>query len=124
MPYTLVVAPVGVKFGMAEGTEGTEEGNFGPLLHAKFHPHRCNDKGVEPKKLKYFYSDLTKMWNINALQGRIHCAIFTKFAEFGPHFRMRYALGVKIWLDLPKGLWSYGGFKLRGSGFPRIFSAP
>ena len=34
------------------------------------------------------------------------------------------ALGVKIWLDLLKGLWSYGGFKLRGSGCPQIFSAP
>ena len=34
------------------------------------------------------------------------------------------ALGVKIWLDLLKGLWSYGSFKLRGSGFPQIFSAP
>ena len=60
------------------------------------------------------------MWNINAPQGRIPCAIFTKFAEFVPHLRMR----VKIWLDLLKGLWSYGGFKLRGSGFPQIFGAP
>jgi len=33
------VAPMGVKFGTGEGT-------FGPLLLAKFHPHRCNDKGV------------------------------------------------------------------------------
>jgi len=32
------------------------------------------------------------MWNINAQQGRIPCAIFTKFAEFVPHFRLRYAL--------------------------------
>jgi len=38
------VAPMGVKFGMEEGT-------FGPLLHAKLHPHRCNDKGVGPPKL-------------------------------------------------------------------------
>jgi len=30
------VAPIGVKFGTEEGTED-------PLLHAKFHPHRCND---------------------------------------------------------------------------------
>jgi len=29
------------------------------------------------------------MWNLNAPQGRIPCAIFTKFAEFVPHFRMR-----------------------------------
>jgi len=33
------------------------------------------------------------------------------------------ALGIKIWLDLLIGLWSYGGFKLRASGFPQIFSA-
>ena len=25
----------------------------GPLLHAKFHPHWCNDKGVGPQKLKF-----------------------------------------------------------------------
>jgi len=39
-------APMEVKFRMDEGTEG-------PLLHAKFHPHRCNDKCVEPPKLKF-----------------------------------------------------------------------
>ena len=31
------------------------------------------------------------------------------------------ALGVKILLDLLKGLWSYEGFKLRGSGCPQIW---
>jgi len=36
---------MGVKFGMEEGT--------GTLLHANFHPHRCHDKGVGPKKLKF-----------------------------------------------------------------------
>jgi len=39
------VAPMGVKFGKEEGTEG-------PLLRAKFHPHRFNDKGIGPLKLK------------------------------------------------------------------------
>jgi len=34
------------------------------------------------------------------------------------------ALGVKISLHLLKGLRSYGGFKLRVSGYPQIFSAP
>ena len=34
------------------------------------------------------------------------------------------ALAVKIWLDLLKRLWCYGSFKLRGSGYPQIFSAP
>jgi len=69
------IALMGVKF-------GTEEG-------AKFHRHRCNDKSVGPQKLNFFYSDLTKMWNINAPQGRIPCTIFTKLAEFVPHFRLR-----------------------------------
>jgi len=43
------------------------------------------------------------------------CRVCTSFQD---------ALGVKIWLDLLKGLRSYGGFKLRVSGFPQIFSAP
>ena len=34
----------------------------------------------------------------------------------------QYALAVKTSLDLLKGLWSYGGFKLRGSGYSK-FSA-
>ena len=34
------------------------------------------------------------------------------------------ALAVTIWFDLLEGLWSYRGFKLRGSGFRQIFSAP
>ena len=34
---------MGVKFGMEEGTEG-------PLLHAKFHPHRCNVSPLQGEK--------------------------------------------------------------------------
>ena len=104
----------GGKFGMEEGTEG-------PLLHAKFHPHRCNDKGVGPPKLKFllrFDRNLEYKRPSGAYPFRdFHkiCSVCTSFPD---------ALGVKIWLDLLKGLWSYGGFKLRGSGFPQIFSAP
>ena len=61
------------------------------------------------------------MWNINAPQGRVPCAIFTKSANFVPRFSV---LAVKISLDLFKGLWSYGGFKVSGSGYTQIFSAP
>jgi len=43
------------------------------------------------------------------------CRICTTFQD---------TLCVKILLDLLKGLWSYGGFKLRVSGYPQIFSAP
>jgi len=34
------------------------------------------------------------------------------------------ALAVNISLDLLKGFWSYGGFKLTVSGYPQIFNAP
>jgi len=34
---------MGVKFGMEEGT-------FGPLLHGKFHPHRCNVSPLRGEK--------------------------------------------------------------------------
>ena len=41
--YTLVVAPMGVKFGVEEGT-------CGPLHHAKFQPHRCNVSPLRAEK--------------------------------------------------------------------------
>jgi len=42
------------------------------------------------------------------------CRLCTSFQD---------AFAVKISLDLIKGLWSYGGFKVSGSGYPK-FSAP
>jgi len=66
--------------------DGGEVWHGGGDLHAKFHTHRCRTP-----KLK-FYSDMTEIWNINAPQGRIPCAIFTKFAKFVPHVRMRWVL--------------------------------
>ena len=95
-------------------------GTFGPLLHAKFHPHRCNDKGVGPPKLKFllrFDRNLEYKCPAGAYPLRdFHkiCRVCTSFQD---------ALGIKIWLDLLKGLWSYGGFKLWGLGFPQICSA-
>jgi len=44
--YTLVVAPMGLKFGV--------EGRFRPLLRAKFNPRRCNVSpllGEKPQNL-------------------------------------------------------------------------
>ena len=85
-----------------------------------WHPP-CNDKGVGPPKLKFllrFDENVEYKRPAGAYPLRdFHkiCRVCTRFQD---------ALGVKIWLDLLKGLWSYGGFKLRGSGFPRIFSAP
>jgi len=108
--------------GATRCTDGGEiwHGGGDLLLHAKFHPHRCNDKGVGPPKLKVLlrfdrnveYKRPTGAYPLHDFH-KI-CRVCTSFQD---------ALGVKIWLDLLKGLWSYEGFKLRGSGFP-IFSAP
>jgi len=64
------------------------------------------DRNVEYKRLTGAYPlrDLHKI-----------CRVCSPFQD---------ALDVKILLDLLKGLSSYGGFKLRGSGCPQIFNAP
>ena len=102
----------GVKFGMEEGT-------YGPLLHAKFHPHRCNDKGVGPPKLKFL---LRFDRNVETPRRGVSLARFSQNLQ--RLYLISGTLAVKILLDLHKGLWSYGGFKLRGSGCPQVFSAP
>jgi len=40
-PQGLKIATMGVTFGVE-----AEEETKGPLFHAIFHPHRCNDKGI------------------------------------------------------------------------------
>jgi len=98
------VAPMGVKFGTEEGTEGR-------LLHAKFHPHRCNDKGVGPQKLKFllkFDQNVEYKRPAEAYPLRdFHkiCRVCLLFQE---------ALAVKIWLDLLERLWSYGAVVSHG----------
>jgi len=83
------------------------------IWHAKFHPHRCNDKGVGPKKLTFLLRfDQNAEYKRPAWAYPLHdfhkiCIVCTPFQD---------ALGVKILLDFLKGLRSYGGFKLRGSG--------
>jgi len=49
---------------------------------------------------------------------------FHEICRFCTSFQDAVALAVKTWMDLLKGLRSQGGFKLRGSGFPQILSAP
>jgi len=81
-----------VKFGVEAGTQGP--------LHAKFHPHRCNDKGVGPPKLKFFLRfDQNVEYKRPAgeyLLRDFHkiCTVCTSFQD---------ALVVKILLDLLKG---------------------
>jgi len=82
---------------------------WGEIWHAKFHPHRCNDKGIGPPKLKFLlkfdqnveYKRPTGAYPLSDLH-KI-CSIWTPFHD---------ALAVKISLDLLKVLWSYGDFKL------------
>jgi len=89
---------MGVKFGM-------EEGNEGPLLHAKFHPHRSNDKGVGPQKLKFLLRfDRNVEYKRPAgayLLRDFHkiCTVCTSFQD---------SLGVKIWLDCSRGMELWG----------------
>jgi len=63
----------GMKFGIENGT----------FSMPNFNSIGAKTRGVGPQNWN-FYSDLTKMWNINAPHGRIPCAIFTKFAVFVP----------------------------------------
>ena len=81
-------------------------------------PNWCNDKGVGHQKLKFLLKfDRNVEYRGAYLLRDFHkiCTVCTPSQN---------ALGVKMWLDLLEGLWSYEGFKLRGSGFPQIFSAP
>ena len=97
-----------------------EEGSKGSLLHAKFHPHGCNDKGIGPPKLKFLlrFGQNVEYKRPTGAYPWLHfhktCRVCTTFQD---------ALDVEISLDLLQELWSYGGFKLTGSGYPHIFSA-
>jgi len=85
---------------------GVKSRRRGPL-RAKFHPHWCNDKGVGPQKLKFLLRfDQNEEYKRPTGAYPLHdshkiCRVCTPFQD---------ALAIKIWLDLLKGLWSYGGF--------------
>jgi len=105
---------MGVKFGTEDGTES-------PLHRAKFHPHRCNDKDIWPSKLAFLLR-FDQHVEYKRPAGTYPSRDFHKICKVCTAFQD--ALAVKISLDMLKGLWSYGGFKLTGSGYPQIFSAP
>jgi len=93
-PHGRHVATMAVKFGLKEGT-------FGPLFHAKFHPNRCNDKGVGPQKLKFLLR-LDQNVEYKRLAGAYPSRDFHKIWSFCTTFQD--ALGVKILLDLLEAL--------------------
>jgi len=87
---------------------------------AKFHPHRCNDRGIGPPKLKFllrFDRNVEYKCPAGAYPLRdFHqiCRICTPFQD---------ALAVKILLDLLKGYGVMGVLSWRGLVIPK-FSAP
>jgi len=84
-------------------------------------PHRCNVKGIGPPKLKFllrFDQNVEYKRPTGAYPLRDFHKIYRVCTTF------QDTLAVKNSLDLLNGLWSYGGSKLTGSGYPQIFSAP
>jgi len=58
------------------------------FLHAKLHLIGATTRVYNPQNWNVYW-ECTKIRNRNAPQRRIPCAIFTKFAEFVPRFRIR-----------------------------------
>jgi len=51
-------------------------------------PPSVQISGYRTPKTEIFTDIFAKIWNINVPQGRILCAVFTKFADFVPRFRI------------------------------------
>jgi len=78
-------------------------------------------KGVGPPKLKFLLR-FDRNVQYKRLAGAYLLRDYHKIRSFSTSFQV--ASGVKILWNLLQGLWSYGGFKLRGSDCTQIFSAP
>jgi len=92
-----------------------------PLLRAKFHPHRCKDKGVGPPKPKFllrFDENVEYKRPAGAYPLRDFHKIYSVCTLF------QDALGVKIWLDLLEGLWRYGVLSSGGLVIPKLSAPP
>ena len=109
------VAPMGVKFGMQEGTEGPRS-----PPPCQISPPSVQRQGCRTPKLKFLLR-FDRNVEYKRPAGSYTLRDFHKIHRVCTSFQD--ALNFKILLDLLKGLWSYGGFKLTGSGYPK-FSAP
>ena len=91
-----------------------------PLLHTKFHPNRCNDKGIGPPKLKFLLRfDQNVEYKCLAVAYLLHdfhkiCSVYITFQD---------ALAVKFRWICTRGYGVMGVFNLRGLVIPN-FSAP
>ena len=104
--------------GATRCTDGGEIWHEGPLLRAKFHPHRCNDKGIGPLKLKILVI-FGQNVEYKRPAGAYPLCDFHKICRIC--FSFQDALAVKVSLNFLKGLWSYGRFNLTGSGNLQMF---
>jgi len=87
--------------GATRCTDGGEIWHGGGVLHAKFHPHRCNDKGVGPQKLKcLFRFDRNVEYKRSA--GAYPLCDFHKICRVSTSFQD--ALVVKIWFGFAQGV--------------------
>jgi len=105
------VEPMGVKF-------GTEEGPKFPSSVPNFSPIGLEYGTPKLKFLLRFDQNVEykrPAWAHPLRHFHKICRVCTAFQDA--------SAVVKILLDLLNGLWSYGGFKLTGSGYPQIFSA-
>jgi len=80
----------GMKFDMEEKTEG-------PLLHAKFQPHQCNDKGISHPNMKFLLR-FDQNVEYKRPAGAYHLSDFHKIHRVCTPFQD--VLAVKISLDL------------------------
>jgi len=107
--------------GATRCTDGGKIWRGVPSSMPNFTPIGAKTRATGPQKLKFLLrfdqyvehkrpADAYPVRNFHKI-----CRVCTSFQD---------ALACKTLLDLLKGSWSYGGFKLRGSDYPQIFSAP
>jgi len=106
---------MGVKFGTEEGTEGP--------LRAKFFPLRCNDKSIEPQKLKILLRFDRNVENRRPA-GAYPLRHFDKICTLYTPFQMLQVLKFR-WI-CSRGYGAMGVLSWQGlvTTYSQIFSAP
>jgi len=76
-----------------------------PLPHAKFHPHRCKDKGIGPPKLNILWK-FYQILEYKCPAGAFSLHDFHKICRISTS--LQDALTFKIWMDLLRGYGAMG----------------